>query len=117
MLATRSAVSGVDAGAYEEAVRRHLGAIPQQENFHMHEGGCSWKVELSGDERSAQVSTRITGKVKLLPLLDMGGVLLGLGDGDGGIELSVEASAPTQDAWVASSELGMNPAAWGGKWR
>ena len=117
MLTTRSAASGVDASAYEEAVRRHLGAIPQQENFHRHRDGCSWKIELSGDESSPEVSARITGSVKLLPLLDMGGTLLGLGDGAGNIELSVLASASTQDAWVASSELGLNPASWVGAWK
>lgn len=117
MLVTRSAASGVDAGAYEESVRRHLGAIPQQENFHVHEGGCSWRIEFSGDEHSSEVSTRISGRVKLLPLLDAGGVLLGLGDGDGNIELSVVASSPTQDAWVTRNDLGMNPASWVGKWK
>ena len=117
MLATRSAESGVDPRAYEEAVLRHLGSIPQQENFHRHRDECSWHVELSGDEHASEVSVRITGSVELLPLLDMGGTLLGLGDGSGNIELSAMASAPTQDAWVASSELGLNPSSWVGKWR
>ena len=117
MLATRSAASGVDSAAYEEAILRHLGAIPQQENFHRHRDGCSWRVELSGDESASAVSVRITGSVELLPLLDMGGTLLGLGDGSGNVELSVLASAPTQDAWVGSNGLGLNPSSWVGKWK
>ena len=117
MLTTRSPDSGADADAYEEAVRRHLGAIPQQENFHRHADGCSWKIELSGDESSAEVRAKITGSVKLLPLLDVGGTLLGLGDGAGNIELSVECAAQTQDDWVASSEHGMNPKSWVDAWR
>ena len=117
MLATRSPDSGVDSGAYEEAVRRHLGAIPQQENFHRHAGGCSWRIELNGNERSSEVSARITGSVKLLPLLDVGGTLLGIGDGSGNIELTVECHAPTQDSWVASSDLGLNPGSWVDKWK
>lgn len=117
MLATRSAESGVEAAAYEEAILRHLGSIPQQENFHRHRDGCSWRVELNGDERASEVSVRITGSVELLPLLDVGGTLLGLGDGLGNIELSVLASAPTQDTWVGASELGLNPASWVGKWK
>ena len=117
MLATRSADAGVDAAAYEEAIRRHLGAIPQQENFHRHRDGCSWDIELAGDEHSAEVRVRIAGSVRLLPLLDAGGTLMGIGDGVGNIVLEVEASAPAQDAWVAGSEFGMSPTAWVGKWK
>ena len=116
MLATRSSASGADAAAYEEAIRRHLGAIPQQENFHRHEGGCSWRIELDGDERSPQVHVRITGSLRLLPLMDAGGTLLGVGDGQGNLQLVVEASAPTHDAWVAGSEFGLNPSQWVRKW-
>lgn len=117
MLATRSDASGADSAIYEQVVRRHLGAIPQQENFHCHEGGCSWQIELNGDEHSTVVDVRIAGKVKLLPLLDMGGTLLGIGDGSGVVELAVTCSMPTQDAWVAASELGMSPSGWVGKWK
>lgn len=117
MLATRSSASGIDTSEYREAVLRHLGAIPQQECFHRHRDGCSWEIELIGDERSSQVSVRITGSVKLLPLLDAGGTLLGLGDGAGNIELSVSTSAPTQDDWVPSNGLGMSPASWVGRWK
>lgn len=117
MLATRSVDAGVEASGYEEAVRRHLGAIPQQENFHRHAGGCTWRILLEGDERSARTHVRITGSVRLLPLLDAGGTLLGLGDGKGNLELSVEAWMSTQDAWVSSNELGLDPAAWVGKWK
>ena len=60
---------------------------------------------------------RIAGSVRLLPLLDAGGTLMGIGDGAGNIVLEVEASAPTQDAWVAGSEFGMSPIAWVGKWK
>jgi len=117
MLVTRAPESGADARAYEQAIRRHLGAIPQQENFHRHRDGCSWRIELVGDDRAAQVIVRISGSVRLLPLLDMGGTLLGIGDGSGNIEIAVESSAPTQNAWVSSSELGLNPGAWVKKWK
>ena len=117
MLATRQPDSGIADWVYEEAVRRHLGAIPQQENFHRHRGGCTWKIGLSGNEGSSEVSVSISGSVRLLPLLDMGGTLLGLGDGAGNIELSTHVSASTQDGWVQASELGLDPAAWVGKWK
>lgn len=116
MLATRSSASGADSATYEEAIRRHLGAIPQQENFHRHAGGCSWRIELEGDEHAAQVRVRITGSIRLLPLLDATGILLGLGDGRGNLELVSEVTAPTQDSWVAGSEFGLNPSQWVGKW-
>ena len=112
MLATRSADDGADADVYEESVRRHLGAIPQQENFHRHRDGCSWRIELSGDEHSSQVSARITGSAKLLPLLDAGGTLLGLGDGAGNVEISVFVSEQTHAAWVDGNALGLNPTSW-----
>lgn len=116
MLATRSSASGADAAAYEEAIRRHLGAIPQQENFHRHAGGCSWRIQLEGDEHATSVRVRIEGSVKLLPLIDLGGTLLGVADSDGSVKLVSEASAPTQDSWVAGSEFGMSPSQWVGKW-
>ena len=117
MLATRSSDSGVDARAYEEAVRRHLGAIPQQENFHCHRDGCSWEIELEGDEHAPEVAVRISGQVRLLPLLDQGARLLGAADGSGKVKLSVEASMPTQDSWVASGASGLDPDAWIKKWQ
>lgn len=117
MLTTRSPDAGVDARMYEQTVRRHLGAIPQQENFHCHRGGCSWKIELSGNESSEVVSARIAGKVKLLPLIGMGATLLGIGDGTGVVELVAEAKAPTHAQWVSEGELGINPGAWVEKWR
>ena len=112
MLMTRTADGDVDAESYEEAVRRHLGAIPQQENFHCHEAGCSWRIELSGDEHSEQVSVRIATRVQLLPLLGGGAALLGIADESGCMELAVSRSASVYDDWVASSVLGIDPSAW-----
>ena len=112
MLMTRVADGEVDPRSYEEAVRRHLGAIPQQENFHCHEGGCSWRIELSGDECSEAVSVRIAGRVRLLPLLGGGARLLGMADDSGCIELAVHREAAGYDDWVAANVLGIDPPAW-----
>lgn len=116
MLITRSASSGLSDDEYREAVKRHLGSIPQQENFHVHEGGCSWNIELAGDETSSQATVAIRTKVHLLPLFDFGSVLLGVADEDGNIEISVSVTEPTQNTWVADSELGLSPKAWVEKW-
>lgn len=117
MLATRPVDFDGGVDVYEEVVRRRLGAIPQQENFHCHQDGCSWEIELSGDEQAAEVRVCIAGKVRPLPLLDVGARLLGATDAAGDLGLSVEVSAPTQDAWVAGSELGLKPSSWVEAWK
>lgn len=116
MLATKTAAMGMTDDEYKEAIIRHLGAIPQQDNFHVHSGGCTWGIDLEGDEGSSSVAVLITTQVKPLPFLDMGAVLLGMANDSGNLEVKVSASAPTQDSWVAGNELGMNPAAWVEKW-
>lgn len=40
LLATKNDAS-TDQSSYEDSIRRHLGSIPQQENFHVHQSGCS----------------------------------------------------------------------------
>lgn len=116
MLITRSSASGVGEGTYEEAIRRHLGAIPQQESFHCHAKGCSWRIQLEGDEHAGAVRVRIEGKLKLLPLLGGGAALLGIADGEGCMSVASEMRATAQDSWVLRNELGMDPSRWVGKW-
>lgn len=110
------ATSAGDRAYCEDYVRRRLGAVPQQENFHVHESGCTWNIAFSGDETSAQVGVEISTEVKPLPLIDVGGALLGLLNESGNFEVRVSASAPTQPAWVEGAIAGGNPAAWVGAW-
>lgn len=102
------------ADAAEDFVRRRLGAVPPHDLFHVHGGGCTWEVECSGDEGSAEVSVRIATQLKPVPLIDYGARALGLTNGQGNFEVEVRASAPTQPAWVQGSSLGLSPAAWVG---
>jgi Flp pilus assembly protein TadG len=116
MLVTRTASQGLSDKVYEEAVIRHLGAIPPQENFHVHEGGCSWEIQLQGNESSQTVSATISQQVKPLPLLDAGCKLIGLANASGNLEVSVTRTMQTQPEWVAASKYGLHAGAWAGNW-
>ncbi len=98
LLATKSTAEGFGEDEYTEVVERHLGAIPQQELFHVHEGGCTYEVKLQGDADSREVSVEITNEVRLLPLFDVAGSLTGLAT-DGRYRFSVRQSAQTKPSW------------------
>ena len=107
---------GDPSGTCKAFALRRLGAVPEQDCFHVHQGGCTWEVELEGGEASDAVRVRITTKAKPLPLIGVGARLLGIvNDGDA-FEVSVEASAPTQPAWVAQAAAGRSPSEWIGAW-
>ena len=111
LLATASDGSGVTHDRCEELVRRHLGAIPQQDLFHVHGGGCSYDIELSGNEGSAVVAVKITNKVKLLPLFSMGARMAGASS-DGTVQITVSKSARTKATWLGTGASGLNPDTW-----
>lgn len=115
LLAT-SQSGGLSADRCEDYVRRRLGAIPQQDCFHVHGDNCSWNIELVGGESSSEVTVRIRNELKPLPLFDGAAVMLGLCNDEGHFEFEVEASLPTQDDWVAGSACGLNPSSWAGAW-
>lgn len=112
LAATSGSGTGVDQEMCKQVVKRHLGAIPPHPLFHLHEGECSYVVEATGDQSSGQVTVSIVNKVKPVPLIDMGAVLLGLTDGSGCLSVDVEVSMPTQPTWVGSEPSGMDPHAW-----
>ena len=113
LLATKT--DGMD-GACEAFIRHRLAAIPPHSCFHVHEGGCSWVIEMTGGQESGQVSVRIENQVRPLPLFDAACALAGVTNGSGNLTVSVECSAPTQPAWVDGAPAGRNPAAWPGAW-
>lgn len=112
VLATWNAASGGDT--VEEFVRRRLSAVPEQENFHMHDDGCSWRITCEGDESSEVVSVTIENDLRALPLVDF--ACRAFGAQDGVLTVRVEASSRTQPSWVSRSELGLSPSAWVGAW-
>ena len=115
-LATQSPSSPGGIKPYEDYILRRLGSIPQQDNFHVHSTGCSWRIEMTGNEASEQVSVSITNELKPLPLFDVGAEALGLTNGNGNFELTVEVSTPAKSAWVLSNEDGMDPKGWVNQW-
>lgn len=116
LLATKTDAFGDADGSCEAFVRHRLAAIPPVDCFHMHDGGCTWDIAMSGGEKSKKVSVTISTKVKPLPLLDGGAALAGFVDGDGALTVKVERSMPTQPDWVANAKGGKNPKSWIGAW-
>ena len=111
LLATSTESAGMTQERCQDLVRRHLGAIPQQELFHVHDGGCSYQIELSGGESSAVVAVKITNKVKLLPLFSTGARFAGASP-DGYVEISVARSARTKAPWLGTGASGLDPDSW-----
>ncbi len=116
LLATKTDVAGSMHNSCEAFVRHRLSAVPQHDCFHVHGGGCSWEIELSGDETAQTVTVRIGNELRPLPLLDAGARLLGLTNGRGNLEIEESVTMPTQPSWVASSKLGLAPSSWIGAW-
>ena len=82
----------------------------------MHDGGCTWNIELEGDEASRNVRVTIETEVKPLPLFDAGAVLLGFANERGNIVVKVSETYRTQPEWVGNVSTGNSPAAWVGAW-
>lgn len=110
MLATSTGSPDSSAERCEELIRRRLGAIPQQDLFHVHEGGCSYRISLSGDESSSMVQVEIANRIKPLPL-NILRPFFRL-DSDGCIEVRVVQSASTRPGWLSSSPSGSTPESW-----
>lgn len=115
-LATRSESLPGGIQPYEDYVLRRLGAIPQQDNFHVHTSECSYQIEMTGDEASESVSVSITNEMKPLPFFDMGAQALGLTNDQGNFELTVEVTTPSKASWVLNNEEGMDPKGWVHQW-
>ena len=116
LAAVKTDAVGDSSQAVEAFVRHRLGAIPPVPCFHVHDGGCSWEVSVQGDEHSEKVSVEVVGKVKPLPFLDVGAVLLGMTDGDGLLTVKARCERATQPEWGAGSPQGLDPEAWIGAW-
>ncbi|MDR2715308.1 MAG: pilus assembly protein [Coriobacteriaceae bacterium] len=113
LLATRTDAAGAADDKYRSYILRRLGAVPPQDNFHVHNaGGCSWEIELVGNEGSLEVAVTIRNKARPLPLFDGAGRLLGILGDSGTFEQEVTVRMSTQPPWAASSPEGLNPRAW-----
>ncbi len=116
LLATKTPVLSEGKDPYEEYVLTRLSSIPEEDHFHAHSQGCSWKVSLTGDETSNRVGVQIVNKVKPLPLVDFMSRSIRLTDSDGFFEIKVEAEFSPKNDWVSSNVAGNNPANWVKQW-
>ena len=116
LLATATDSHGDMGQSCEAFIRHRLAAVPQHECFHVHDGGCSWDIELVGGETAEAATVRITNELRPLPLFDAGSRLLGLTNAAGNLEISEEVTMQIQPGWVSSSKLGLSPSSWIGAW-
>lgn len=116
LLATKNGVAGDMTASCEAFIRHRLSSVPPQSCFHIHEGSCSWNIQMEGDESSDRVKVVIENQVKPLPLLDVGCTLLGLVNGEGNLVIRVERTMTVQPDWVAHAPAGQSPAYWPGAW-
>lgn len=116
LLATKTSAAGDMSESARVFVLHRLGAVPQASIFHVHEGACSWDIQLQGDETSDEVSVTITNQLRPLPLIDAVGSMLGFTNSAGYLELKVMSSQSTQPAWVKNASAGSSPSGWIGAW-
>lgn len=116
LLATKTDVAGDMTQSCEAFVRHRLGAIPPAACFHVHKGRCSWEIRLEGDESSGIVRASIVNEARPLPLLGVGGAVLGILNENGNFRIEVEAEQKTQPDWTVNSPAGSDPAGWVGAW-
>jgi hypothetical protein len=112
LLATKTDTFGQSDEKYQGYILRRLGSIPDQDNFHIHQDGCSWEIIMEGNETTQNVTVTIKNKLKFLPLISQASGLLGLLEESGLFVQEVSVSMPTQPGWVATSEEGLNPPEW-----
>lgn len=105
MLATsEDGIEGV-----ESFVRRRLGAIPEQDNFHVHASGCTWRVRCEGGGAADMARVTVTTEVRPLPLIGAGATLLGLVNENGNMVIEVTSSIVARPEWAQASLGGSSP--------
>lgn len=105
-----------NAEAVERYTMRRLAAVPQQDNFHVHDPACTWNIVYSGNDATSTVSVQITNQVKPLPLFDFGLAALGLLNEQGNFQMSASHQLQTKSDWVRDNEWGIDPERWVERW-
>ena len=116
LLATKTSATGSMDDVCEAFVRHRLSSIPQQDNFHVHDSACSWRIEMLGDEDSETVTVRIINEVRPLPLFGSGARLLGATNNAGNLEIEESVTMAAQPSWVMATEGGWSPSSKVGAW-
>ena len=116
LLATKPPESSETNASYEQFAKHRLAAIPSHDLFHIHKQRCSWKIELTGDETTSEVSVSISNAIRFLPLFQFGAEIMGLLDDNGNFVLSTQCSQNTKPEWILNNELGLSPRSWIEQW-
>lgn len=105
-----------NAEAVKGYAMRRLAAVPEQDNFHVHEPTCTWNIMTSGNETTGEVVVSISDEVKPLPLFDVGLRSLGVLNERGNLTLRIEHRMTTKANWVRDNELATAPKRWVERW-
>lgn len=106
-----------DVATCETFVKRRLGAVPPQDHFHVHDGGCTWEVVCAGGGGDDRSRVTVRTEVEPLPLLGAPAALAGLLNARGNLEVEVTVEAPTRAVWAQQSLGGASPNERAGAWR
>lgn len=98
-----------------EFIEHRLSAIPQHDLFHVHDGECSWFIQVDGGEQEGTAEVWIENEVRPLPLFDGALRLLGMTNEKGNLEVGVSWFSVNQPEWVGRSVSG-GPEAWVDSW-
>lgn len=100
----------------EAFARRRLQAIPQQDNFHLHSQGCSYKIQLNGNCNSTDVEVVILNEVKPLPLIAFLSETFGLLNENKCFLISASSNQKLRPSWTENSPQGNDMEHWVGQW-
>lgn len=109
LIATNTA-SGTAVEAY---LLRRLGGVPNLDAFHCG-GERGWDLAWGGPDEAGEVSVRIVGRARPLPLFGVAAGLSGAIGADGNVELRVEERSSCRPAWAQQAG---SPESWIGRWR
>lgn len=98
LVATMEQESAFDEDVCRDVVKRRLGAIPPNDLFHIHDDECSWEIEFEGDGSSVRTRVTVRNRVRLVPLLDAAGALLGIAP-DGCLQIEVTETCAARPDW------------------
>lgn len=93
----------------EPFARRRLAAIPQQENFHNHNDGCSYEIIFEGEQSCEYVSVEIKNELTPLPFIGFLSDIFGLLNENKNFEIKAYAQQKIKPSWVKNSSAGLNP--------
>ncbi|MDO5329393.1 MAG: TadE/TadG family type IV pilus assembly protein [Coriobacteriia bacterium] len=96
----------------ESYARRRLAAIPQQDNFHVHSIGCSYDIQMSGNNTSPSVTVEIKNEVKPLPLIGFLSQTLGILNENQNFEIKASSTQQCRPSWIREH----NAEKWVGSW-